>query len=315
MPATPVRPPAPTNPDENRPDDEQKTFDLSLTQIVGGALAAMTAAYLGSRLSVAGTVIGAAVASIVAGIAGSVYTASIRHTRDKVRSVWTGRTSSVPTEVAVTRGSGSAGQDRGVTAASTAPVEWQLPADTGSAVAATPPSGAPEPPLWRTGRFWKRMAIGAVATFALAVGAITGLELVSGQALSGGEGTTVTRVREGQPDRTTDKPSQSPSDEPSESPSDGPSESPSDGPSEQPNDAPSSDPGDQPSTEPTQEPSAEQSSAPSSSEPNQPDEPTAPAGGDQGGADSGAGTGAGTGSGAGAGNRAPGTEADPNSAG
>ena len=47
----------------NKAGDKQskaKGLDLSATQIVGGALAAMTAAALGSRLSVAGTIVGAA---------------------------------------------------------------------------------------------------------------------------------------------------------------------------------------------------------------------------------------------------------------
>ena len=74
-----------------------KGLDLSVTQVVGGALAAMTAAALGSRLSVAGTVIGAALASIIAAVGGALYTASLRHTRDKVRSVWTGKAAGTPT--------------------------------------------------------------------------------------------------------------------------------------------------------------------------------------------------------------------------
>jgi hypothetical protein len=60
-----------------QPDDkkaEKGQLGLSVTQIVGGALAAMTAAALGSQLSVAGTVVGAALASIIAAVAGSLYT-------------------------------------------------------------------------------------------------------------------------------------------------------------------------------------------------------------------------------------------------
>ena len=67
---------------------QERPFDLSITQMVGGALAAMTAAALGSQLSAAGTVIGAALASIVAAVAGSLYTASLRRTSDKVKTVF-----------------------------------------------------------------------------------------------------------------------------------------------------------------------------------------------------------------------------------
>ena len=59
---------------------------MSRTQLVGGALAAMTAAALGSQLGVAGTLLGAAIASIVAG-------AAARSTRRRCN---TPRTSSPP---------------------------------------------------------------------------------------------------------------------------------------------------------------------------------------------------------------------------
>ena len=73
-------------------EQEKKSWhDLSLTQVVGGALAAMTAAALGSRLSLAGTVIGAALASVIAAVSGSLYTASLRRTRQTVRAVIGGR--------------------------------------------------------------------------------------------------------------------------------------------------------------------------------------------------------------------------------
>ena len=86
------------------PETKASKLDLSLTKIVGGALAAMTAAALGSRLSVAGTIVGAAMASVIAAVAGALYTASLKHTQDKVRTVWTGRTgeSDVPTTIEAT---------------------------------------------------------------------------------------------------------------------------------------------------------------------------------------------------------------------
>ena len=79
-----------TNSEAGKKQSKAKQLDLSATQIVGGALAAMTAAALGSRLSVAGTIVGAALASIIAAVAGSLYTASLRRTHDKVKTVfWT----------------------------------------------------------------------------------------------------------------------------------------------------------------------------------------------------------------------------------
>ena len=48
-----------STPPEQPPAKAHK-LDLSLTKVLGGALAAMTAAAIGSRLSVAGTLVGAA---------------------------------------------------------------------------------------------------------------------------------------------------------------------------------------------------------------------------------------------------------------
>ena len=59
--STDLRPTAPNDPAPAAP--EKKKIDLSFSQVIGGALAAMTAAFLGSRLSLAGTVTGAAMAS------------------------------------------------------------------------------------------------------------------------------------------------------------------------------------------------------------------------------------------------------------
>src|SRR4051794_41664974 len=61
--------------------DKKSGFDLSVTQVLGGALAAVTAALLGAQLSVAGTVIGAALASIITAVGGALFTTSLRRTR------------------------------------------------------------------------------------------------------------------------------------------------------------------------------------------------------------------------------------------
>ena len=58
---------------------------LSLTQIAASAAAASSAAFAASYLGVAGTIIGAAVASVVATVASSMYSASLRRSREAVR--------------------------------------------------------------------------------------------------------------------------------------------------------------------------------------------------------------------------------------
>ena len=155
---------------------KKRAIDLSPSQVLGGALAAMTAAAIGSRLGAAGTIIGAAAASVVAAVAGALYTASLRHTHAKVRTVWSGRWSSgIPGTVEVI-------SDRAAATAANAGPQHTAPRRRA--------------PLF-PGRLripWKRAAVGALLAFGIAAATLTGLELISGHALSGGEGTTVTQV-------------------------------------------------------------------------------------------------------------------------
>ena len=77
-----------TNPTEDETDTEPATraklLDLSLTQLLGGSMAAATAAALGSRLGVMGTIVGAAVGSVVTAVAASIYTTSMSRAREAV---------------------------------------------------------------------------------------------------------------------------------------------------------------------------------------------------------------------------------------
>jgi hypothetical protein len=177
----------------------KKNLDLSVSQIVGGALAAMTAAALGSQLSVAGTVVGAAVASIIAAVAGSLYTASLRRTRDKVKTVfWTGQPNEVEEPTVMEILPDSEGHIAGQRSHLTAPETVTDP---------SPPRG---PKL-----NWKRVAVAALATFGIAAVALTTFELVTGHALSGGGGTTIQQVSEGRSDKSSDtKKKEEPSEKP-----------------------------------------------------------------------------------------------------
>ncbi|WP_043614172.1 DUF4179 domain-containing protein [Nonomuraea candida] len=64
---------------------EQRKFELSMPQILGGALAAVTAAVAASYLGVAGTVIGAAVVSVASTVATAVYTHYLKQTGERVK--------------------------------------------------------------------------------------------------------------------------------------------------------------------------------------------------------------------------------------
>jgi hypothetical protein len=224
----------PTPSEQREPEAPKRKIDLSFTQVAGGALAAMTAAFLGSRLSLAGTVAGAAVASIVAAVASNLYTASLRTTQEKVRTVFRGRVA-----------------DSGV------PVTVESTDDTFSWSTAQPPAArtTTPPPVQRQLR-WQSIVVGALAVFAMAAALLTGLELASGHSLSGGSGTTVSQVAD-------PKPAADPSSKPTSTATASPTSSATDSP--EPTASASSEPSATPSaTEPTPSATATASATPSS---------------------------------------------------
>ena len=204
----------------NKADDKQSKgsgLDLSPAQVVGGALAAMTAAALGSQLSVVGTVVGAALASIIAAVAGSLYTASLRRTHDKVKTVfWTRQPNEVEDPTVMEILPDSAGHNAGQR----------------SHLVAPEPDGDPSPRGPRPKLSWKRVAVAALAAFGIAAVALTTFELVTGHALSGGDGTTIQQVREGGSTEESDTKKKAPSKEPTDEATTTESEEPTTEPSE-----------------------------------------------------------------------------------
>ena len=205
-----------TTAESDNKQSKAKALDLSATQIIGGALAAMTAAALGSQLSVAGTIVGAALASIIAAVAGSLYTASLRRTSDTVKTVfWTGQPNEVdePTVMEIL-------EDR----------EGHVVGQRSHLVAPEPTDPSPE----RRKLNWKRVLVAALAAFGIAAISLTVFELATGNALSGGEGTTIQQVREGKASTDSDSKNrkESPSEKPTKEPTPAATEaSPTDGPS------------------------------------------------------------------------------------
>ena len=63
----------------------QRKFELSMPQILGSALAAVTAAVAASYLGVAGTVIGAALVSVASSVGTAIYTHYLKRTGDTVK--------------------------------------------------------------------------------------------------------------------------------------------------------------------------------------------------------------------------------------
>jgi hypothetical protein len=245
------------SPNDESPEPKTRRLEMSATQLIGGALAAMTAAVIGAQLGVAGTVLGAAIGSVVAGAAGSLYTASLKHTKDKLATAFVGRVGG--TDVELTTVSTGTEVDGWVTA-------------TQPTAAAAPPS--PDPvataaELDREGRPvsrwpWKPILVSAAAVFLLAIAGITVFELVSGQSVSGGQGTTITQVGEGRSGGT-DAPTQAPSSDTSTEPTTEPSVAPSTDASTAPSSAPSQSVEPTPEPNQTTEPSASSEPTPSAS--------------------------------------------------
>jgi hypothetical protein len=161
-------------------ETEKKTgLDLKPAQIAAGALAAVTAAFLGSKLNVAGTIAGAAVASVVSTIGSALYQSSIERTRASVRRVgskaWVVKPATGQTDAeAVAEAAGKIDEDKVHTAPAT-----EVDVEDKS----------------RETRRWPRIAAGALLVFVLGMLAVTGVEWVRGAPLSGGsEGTSLGAV-------------------------------------------------------------------------------------------------------------------------
>jgi hypothetical protein len=169
------------------PDDTPRKIDLNLTHVAAAALAAVTTAVLGSGLGAAGTLIGAAGASVITTVGTAVYKASLERSREKVRSL-AQRTRPLPTSREGSR------TESCHPAAVNAPLGDEQ--RTGSA-------RGPQP--WdRSQRFttlrWGAVIVGTLGAFVLAMMVITGFEWASGETVGGnGEGTTLGRVVTNQP--------------------------------------------------------------------------------------------------------------------
>jgi hypothetical protein len=158
--------------------------DISAAQVAGSALAAVSAAVVASFLGVGGTLVGAALGSVVASIGGAVYSHSFQRAgyrlgETKVLTVVTNRRAGEP--------------DPGP---ADVPVIEEEPGH--SAYAGTAPVDEPEPagplpaPGGRVPRrlSWKAALALTVVAFVVAIAAIEVVELVIGRPISGGSGGT-----------------------------------------------------------------------------------------------------------------------------
>jgi hypothetical protein len=137
---------------ERTPDRIWSGIDIPKT--IAGALAAVCAAVVGSYLGVAGTLIGAAVASIVGSLGTEIYARSLNKGREKLQTL-------APAFVKAPAAVG--------TPPVAAAAEEESPSHT----------VAPKPQLR-----WKRIALLAGAVFVLAMGSLTVFELFTDKSVA-----------------------------------------------------------------------------------------------------------------------------------
>lgn len=137
---------------EHAPDKVWSGIDIPKT--IAGALAAVCAAVVGSYLGVAGTLIGAAVASIVGSLGTEVYARSLNKGREKLQTL-------APAFV------------KAPAAVGTPPVAAATEEELPSHIV------APKPQLR-----WKRIALLAGAVFVLAMGSVTVFELFTDKSVA-----------------------------------------------------------------------------------------------------------------------------------
>jgi hypothetical protein len=139
------------------PEHRERKLDLSPIQITGSALAAMSGAFFASWAGTTGTIVGAAVGSVIVTVGAATYTWSLQRTRDAVKR--------------------TAAQVRQPGSQPGRPVE--------------------RPERRRRDLPWGRLALTSVAVMALGLGGVTAIEAVTGKpasSLTGSSGSTGTTL-------------------------------------------------------------------------------------------------------------------------
>ncbi|MET8419348.1 hypothetical protein ACWD7C_17145 [Streptomyces sp. NPDC005134] len=194
-------------------EPKERRIDLNVPQVAGSAVAAIAAAVAASQLGVYGTILGAGVMSVVATCGGSVFQHFFRRTGEQIREVTVYTRDTRGAREGYGSGSGRRLSDGSVDATTVLrtvtadPDRTQLLeplTDNGTRLLASYPAALDEEFTASTThgtriRGWKRTALGAVAVFAVSMAGITTYELISGNDLSGGQGTTVGSVVGGGP--------------------------------------------------------------------------------------------------------------------
>ncbi len=160
---------------------DRSRFGLSAPQILGGALAAASAAVASSWLGVAGTVVGAVVVSIVASVGTALYQHSLERSTQVLRET-------LPPRLVRAGATG------------TTQVLAAVPAEDNEGPAAGTASEPTSPGVEKDPIRWRGVAVTAIATLALGLSLVTSLESMLGKpvsSLTGGDDdgrTTLTQL-------------------------------------------------------------------------------------------------------------------------
>ena len=249
-------------------DDTPQKLEIDWFRTTGGALAAVSSAVLLSTLGAAGTIIGAALGSVIATVGGALYSQGLVRSRQRLVQAQGAALRKVGVAQAEVRRAGRRQGGTSTVDAHLAHAQATLDDAKGDLDALSDEAAGTG---WRARLAllpWKRIALVAAGLFALAVVAITAFELVVGRSVSEittgsqGGGSTISHVVGGgtnQPSRDQQTPPADPA-SPSATPSQAPSEqaNPSSGPAGAPSATPSAEPtgSPTPSVTPTPAPGA-----------------------------------------------------------
>lgn len=188
-----------TRPTTPAPEEEERPrLTLSVPQIVASALAAASSAAVAARLGVAGTLIGAAVGSIVATIGTAIYGHTLTRASMQLKSrTTTGKeTNPAPEQpVADVRVVGEYAWPDTAAMAVVSPNPSPSPAPSSATRTTAPDVVTAALSVVRQRSLRRRIVVIAAAAFGVALLAITAVELLLGHPLSQDEGgTTISKV-------------------------------------------------------------------------------------------------------------------------
>jgi hypothetical protein len=162
---------------EHREERQHQFTMTSIVAIVAGALASISAAVVASFLGVAGTLIGAALVSVVSSLAAALYSGLLSSTQDVVR------------RTARRTLSGATGAGRPSPSGAGRPGTAGAPGPTGAPGPPSSPGPADQPaasdpagprgwrwPFRRPATRWLVVGLAALVMFVVAVGTVTGVE-------------------------------------------------------------------------------------------------------------------------------------------